>query len=326
MKEIGGFFELELNTNGDLYHTDALAFNSGSSALRFFLSNNNYKLIYLPYYNCDEVIKVLISLGLDYHFYNIDADLKPGIDTGLLNEETLLIANIYFGINNQDIDNLLELSPHIIIDASQDFFYKPPANHFSFNSPRKFFGVPDGGFLSGKITEGMLENFNKLSTTDYNTRHLIDRLEKTANIAYSYYTDNEKLISNNPLGKMSKLTKALLNNVDFDTVKTKRQSNFKIMNESFKNYNKIDIGEILADATPLCYPFLVDNGSLLKKYLIQTKIYVPTYWEGIKKYLTEDCSFELDLLENLVCLPIDQIYDENDMMDIIDCYKSFLNE
>ena len=305
MKEIGGFFELELNNNGNLYHTEALAFNSGSSALQFFLSNSNYKLIYLPYYTCDEVIKVLITLNLNYHFYNIDANFQPQIDIGLLNHEALLITNIYFGINNQNIDNLLKLSPHIIIDASQDFFYKPPANRFSFNSPRKFFGVPNGGFLIGNITEEMIVSYNKLPATKYKTKHLTERLENTASSAYSFYAENENLISDQSLGKMSELTKALLNNVDFINIKIEKLS---------------------TDTTPLCYPLLVDNGCLLKKYLIQNKIYVPTYWESVRKYMTEVSDFELDLLENLVCLPIDQRYDENDMLYIIKSFKSFLNE
>ena len=326
MKEIGGFFELELNSTGDLYHKRALAFNSGSSALEFFLVNSKYTLIYLPYYTCVEVLKVIELLKLEYRFYNIDSNFHPKIDFGLLNEKKLLIVNIYFGINNPHVNKLLELSPHIIVDASQDFFYKAPKNRFYFNSPRKYFGVADGGFLGGNITKEMTANYNKLSTTTYSTKHLITRLEENANSAYTDYINNETLISLAALGKMSKLTKALLYNVDFNTVKNKRKNNFKILSKFFKENNKIIVDEFNEESIPLCYPLLIEEGSLLKKYLIKNKIYVPTYWEDIREYLSKNSDFELHLIENLVCLPIDQRYEEKDMLYIIDRFKSFLDE
>ena len=326
MKEIGGFFELELNSNGSLYHNNALAFNSGSSALEFFLINSKYNSVYIPYYTCDEVIKVIKKLNLSYHFYNINSNFQPQINLDVLNDKTLLIINIYFGINNQNVNELLNLSKHIIVDASQAFFYKPLKNRFSFNSIRKFFGVPDGGFLCGTISGEMKKNYAKLSYTKYNHQHLVGRLEENAKVEYFNYIENEKIISENSMGIMSKLTDALLNNVNFKKVKKQRLNNFKKLNSYFKEYNELDLRLQFEKDIPHCYPLLISNGFALKKFLIYNNIYIPTYWENIRKYLSQKSKFELNLVDNLVCLPIDQRYTEKEMNYIIDSFKSFMNE
>jgi glycosyltransferase involved in cell wall biosynthesis len=62
--------------------------------------------------------------------------------------------------------------------------------------------------------------------------------------------------------------------------------------------------------------------NIIKKILL----YIPTYWEDIREYLSKNSDFELHLIENLVCLPIDQRYEEKDMLYIINSFKSFLDE
>ena len=57
MKEIGGYFELELNKNRE-YHKNALKLNSGRNALIFILMNLKPRKIYLPYYICDSVLEL----------------------------------------------------------------------------------------------------------------------------------------------------------------------------------------------------------------------------------------------------------------------------
>ena len=57
------------------------------------------------------------------------------------------------------------------------------------------------------------------------------------------------------------------------------------------------------------------NGNKLKNHLIKNKIFIATYWPGISG-LVDLISTEMHLVTNLVCIPIDQRYDEKDMESI----------
>ena len=51
MKEIGGYFELELHKGGH-YHPDALHLNTGRNCFEYILRAKGYKKVYIPYYTC----------------------------------------------------------------------------------------------------------------------------------------------------------------------------------------------------------------------------------------------------------------------------------
>ena len=324
MKEIGGFFELELNKVGGLYHDDALAFNNGSNALKFFLKKSNYKTVYLPYYTCESVLKVIQSLGLKSKFYSIDLDFHPRVDFNFFDSQTLLIYNNYFGLNLKKVNQVLSQTQFTIIDSSQAFYYQPEEGSFAFNSVRKFFGVPDGGFLYG-IKKDEIEFYKELPNTNYSLDHLTGRIEMGASRSYESYIKSEKLLLNINLGKMSRLTKSLLRNLDFSKVKQTRVENYNLFHEKFFESNdlKLDHLNSNSDSVPLCYPLLTNQGAKLKNYLISHKIYVPTYWPNVLNWKKDKTSLENKLVEDLVCLPIDQRYNKSDMNYIIEIIESF---
>jgi hypothetical protein len=70
----------------------------------------------------------------------------------------------------------------------------------------------------------------------------------------------------------------------------------------------------------MVYLFLVDNGKLLKNQLISNKIYVASYWPNVIKWANSK-SFEYDLAENLLAVPIDQRYSKNELDEIIKILK-----
>lgn len=333
MKAIGGFFELELHHNGSLFHDHALAFNSGSSALEYYLLNTSFKLVLIPYYTCKSVKDSLDKIKLKYKFYKISDDFFPIIDFDSLEKNTLVIYNDYFGLNRQNIFRLQRKTKNILIDASQSFFYQSSDKITYFNSVRKFFGVPDGGFLNSQFSKQQLDQFENLVKTDYLTQHLIKRVESEPEDAYEYYLKNEELIAHNPIGKMSELTKSLLKNVDFESIKKSRIQNFEMINNELGSNNKlksflpfISLNNKNDNPIPMCYPLLIENGHCIKNQLIKKKIFTPTFWPEIQSYFTIDCKFETELVKNLICLPIDQRYNEIDMQRIIEILNQLLYE
>lgn len=326
MKEIGGFFELELNNHGNTFHDETLAFNSGSSALLFFLKHSSYKEIYIPYYTCESVVDTIKRAKLTFHFYRLDYDLRPIVDYKIFDSNTLLIYNDYFGLNTSNIEEVYLHTDHVVIDAAQSFFYKAKGKRIYINSVRKFFGVPDGGFLSCKTSEKVIIAYENLVQTDYSSSHLINKLENGAEFSYQDYLKNEIKLASNKIGKMSKLTISLLKNRDFENVKSKRISNFQILDNILGEFNRLNLSMLNKKVTPMCYPFLFKNGDMIKKHLIENKIFVPTYWPNIRSMFNEKCEFENDLIDNLICLPIDQRYSDSDMNQILNQLKLFINE
>ncbi len=76
-KSIGGYFELETNDFGTVFHDQAIAVNSGRNALEYILLNKNYSKVYVPYYSCDALLQPLQSLNIDFEFFFLDREFLP---------------------------------------------------------------------------------------------------------------------------------------------------------------------------------------------------------------------------------------------------------
>jgi dTDP-4-amino-4,6-dideoxygalactose transaminase len=108
-------------------------------------------------------------------------------------------------------------------------------------------------------------------------------------------------------------------------VKRKRLNNFNTLHSNLKFVNEWSVFNKNQSEVPLCYPFLVKNGGDLKKHLIHKNIYIPTYWHEIEKHMNSSCEVEKYFINNLVCLPIDQRYNKDDMLYILKIVKDFIN-
>ena len=320
MSAIGGYYELELQDNGSNYHDEAIAVNTGRNALEYILrSNKKFKKILIPHYICDVILQPIKNLNLEYEYYHLDDNFLPKLSlTGKY--EVILYVN-YFGIMNEKLKEISKKYVNIIIDNSQAFYTRPLKNIPTFYSPRKFFGLPDGGFaysnkkLRIKLQED--QSFNRYS-------HLVIRIENGPEAGFNLFKENDKKLDNLPLKKMSNLTKKLLRNVKFKSNIDKRNKNFTSLHSALKSMNEfthiIDKERING---PMVYPFLKKGNNRLRKHLIKNKIYVATYWPNVHKWADKK-SWEYYLTENLIPLPIDQRYNLSDMKRILEILWKFI--
>ena len=312
-ESIGGYFGLELNKYEE-YHKNAIALNSGRNCLEYILRVRNYRKVYIPYYSCDVILEPLIKLNIQYDFYNINKELDPP-EINLKDNEALLYTN-YFGIKSNTVNKLSGKYKNLIIDNSQAFFDKPINGIDTYYSPRKFFGVPDGGYLYiDKILNEEFEtdiSFNRF-------RHLLKRIDVGAEKSYNDYKLNEKSLSGQEIKFMSNLTKSLLKNIDYNKVKTIRLSNFNYIHNKLEKINGLQIS-LNKNYYPMVYPFLIKNGNEIKKKLISNKIYIATYWPNVLKHVKKDY-FEYYLAYNLIPIPIDQRYNKVEINNIIKFIK-----
>jgi hypothetical protein len=301
MKEIGGYFELELPTqyNGSFLHNEAIDTNYGRAGLEIIVKVNRYRKIYLPDYICPVVDDLLNKLGVEIEKYSINMALEPIKIPRVNSGEGFLYVN-YFGVKDDFCNKLITIVPNLILDCTQSYFYIPQ-NVDAFFSVRKFFGVPDGGFCYLKKSEKIeLED----SISYDNCVHLLKRIDCNANSGYQdFQLNNTKMHKWHPQ-KMSKLTKTILHSIDINRCKCQRSKNFNKLHLALGTSNLLRIPE-LNNTPPMVYPFLSDKTMELRHKLIENNIFIAKYWPNIKT--------EFSLEDKILPLVIDQRYTEKDM-------------
>ena len=303
-KEIGGYFGLEISKIWNSNINATIALNTGKNALRYIIKAFSIEEIWMPYYTCPIVWNAAKNENCKINFYHIDRNFLP---TTIFNDNSYVLYTNYFGICAKNIKELAKKYKNLIVDNAQAF-YMPKYGIASFNSLRKFFGVPDGSFLICDKT--MNENF-KEDESYKRCSHLLKRIDINAEFGYQDFKNNDIALAQEDIKTMSKLTCTLINSIDTIKAKETRLSNFNILSSRLKTTNNLNIA-LDIDDVPMCYPYMTDNINLRQK-LIQNKVYIPTYWDEQPKEF-----YEYKLRNNILPLPIDQRYDKKAMNRILE--------
>lgn len=312
-ESIGGYFELESNNFASIYHNKAIAVNTGRNALEYILLVNDYKKLFIPYYTCYVTLQPITKLNIEFEFYHLDDEFNPIIDS-IKNDEAILYVN-YYGIMNKVIDSLRLKFKNLIVDNAQAFYAEPIRGIPTFYSSRKFFGLPDGGFV--------YPNKRKLLKMDLDRScdrisHLIIHVDCGIEAGYHLFQANDLKLDNLPLRKMSNLTKKLMYNINFNLVREKRNSNFSTLHQELKHKNQLTrIIEEQDINGAMVYPYLNRENDKLRNKLIKNRIFVAKYWPNVIDWLGDKECLELFLLNYLIPLPIDQRYGEIEMERIL---------
>jgi hypothetical protein len=322
VREIGGFFELELAKKQE-FHKKALKLNTGRNALEYILKANDYQKIYLPYYVCNTVMEPVEKLGVSFECYHIDKNLFPQLDLSKLGQNEVLLYVNYFGICSEQARELVQqkkqLGFNLCLDYTQAFFAEQFPGVDTFYSARKFFGVPEGGYL---YTNTFLAKVPERERGSDKFAHLIGRIESGAQTVYADFRKSAASLRNQPIRQMSKISERILASIDYEQVRKIRRDNFNYIHENLKEKNTltIDLSEV---EVPMVYPLLFPEAHLLRDYLISKQIYVAQYWPEVllKPGIN---ALEHELAQNLAAIPIDQRYNRQDMAYISTCIAEFL--
>lgn len=315
MKEIGGYFGLE-EFSGKEYHSNLIPVNNARNALVYLIKAKNIKKLYIPYFLCDSVSSVCDREGFTYEYYHIDKSFKPIFDRPLGADEYLYVVNFYGQLTDEYVAQLKRKHVRIILDNVQAFFTLPLPDVDTVYSCRKFFGVPDGGYVA---TDTMLKEPLKQDVSMDRMRHVLGRYEGAcANDYYSDFKNNDRSFVDLELRSMSKLTHNILKVIDYEDIRNRREENFMRLHTALKDKNGLNI---LLPKGPYAYPFYCKDGMKIKKALAEKKIFVATLWPNV---LSMDGTLEKEYAENILPLPCDQRYDFDDMDRIIDTILYFL--
>ena len=316
MTSIGGYFSLELPYCEE-YHKDALKLNTGRNCLEYILRCRQYSKVYIPYYTCDVILEPFQKLGIPFDFYHINLDLEITDNIQLKKNEALLYTN-YYGLKQKYTETLAEkYGQQLIVDNTQAFYAKPIEGIDTFYTCRKFFGVPDGAYLyiNTKLEEELEQDvsYERMS-------FLTKRIDLGAEAGYADFREQSHLLIGQPIKQMSKLTERLMQSINYQLIADQRRKNFKLLHDSLKSSNLYNI-HLDEEAVPMVYPYLTARKGL-REFLIQNKIFIATYWSSVLKFNQINLS-EQQLVNQLLPLPIDQRYLDEDMNRII---KHIVNE
>ncbi|PKQ67955.1 hypothetical protein [Labilibaculum manganireducens] len=305
MKAIGGYFELEV-VGGPGYYPDLLHLNTGRNCLEYLLRAGNFKKIYLPRFSCKVLLEPIKKLNIEFEYYRVDQNLNPVLDFSPKKDEVVLYIN-YFGIKDAVLEQLSHQIENLIVDNSQAFFSDKTSALGTFYSARKFFGVPDGAYLSSNL---VLEEELKMDYSWDRMSHLLKRLELGAESGYSDFQENSLKLSEQPILQMSELSKSLLSHIDYSEVKQIREENFRYLHQQLSGVNQFDFSDLLVNG-PMVYPLYVENENV-RKELLQNKIFTACYWPNVLEECPAD-SLDYKLAKYILPLPVDQRYNREDM-------------
>lgn len=314
MKDIGGYFELEQLINKEHYK-DLIRLNSGRNSLLYLVKVLNIKKLHIPFFICDSVPIILEKNKCNYEFYRIDKNFKPLFKPELKEHEYVFIVNFYGQITNSNMRRYKKEYRNIIIDNSQAFFQLPVKNVNTIYTCRKFFGVPDGAYLSSDVPVKLNLETDKSAGR---LKHILGRYEGNASEFYSDYQTNEQKFYSFKLKKMSKLTQNILGAIDYPCVVKKRNENFKYLHSIFSAENKLNIS---IPNGPFAYPFYSESAELIRDELKKKNIYIPTLWPNVLK-TCDIKSNEYKFSNYILPLPCDQRYNIKDMSNIAESIKN----
>lgn len=320
MKEIGGYFELQLR-KGEHYHTGAMQLNTARNCLEYILRAKKYKKIYIPYLDSEVIWEPMEKLGIDYEFYSVDFRLDPIFDKELKEDEVFFYSDTY-GIKCCTVEKLVKrFNKQLIVDNTHAFYSRPYEGIDTIYSPRKFFGLPDGAYL---YTDVLLDEEFEQDMAIPHMTHLMKRIEYgNASGGYQDYLDYCNSLIGQPIKRMSNLASVLLANIDYENLRERQIRNFQYLHSALGKYNSFEYDDFPADTCPLSYMFYSEDPNLRKK-LIDNKIYVSTYWKATLDLVEKD-SAEYKIVNYLLPLPCDHRYDEEDMERIVNIINAQLN-
>jgi len=314
MKAIGGYPEIEL-PSGCEYHADALRLNTARNALECVLRARGYKKIYLPRYTCEALYEPLDRLNIKREFYGIDLRLDPSEMPDLGDGEAIVYTD-YFGIKSDTMRRLAGIyGVRLIADNAQAFYARPLAGTDTIYSPRKFFGVADGGYLySAAVVD---TDFPRDESYARMTAQL-KRADLSAEAGYEDFKQAENQLCCQEIKEMSDLTRKIISSVAYDEVRDKRVRNYRMLHERLGERNAFDAA-LPEGAVPMTYPFY-SGDCALRERLVREKIFVHLYWPNVLEETAED-STEHKLARHMLALPVSQTCGESDMNRIIEVIR-----
>lgn len=289
------------------------------------------KYVLLPEFICESVINCFPKSKII--FYKIDCDFNINIDdlVNKLNDEVgCIYINHYFGYIQKkgalevigDYKNKHNIL--IIEDVTQSLFSMSEyVGDYMVASIRKWMPTPMGAVLFTKSNGPCLPKLNVKNTDnkkaygmifkDYFLKTGFDTNEKYREIFVNAETNIDEQLN---VLCISDFAKFCISCVSISELKERRKQNLKLVES---NLNKVGLKSCRSfddEEIPLVYPIRINNRNEFRSYLIENKIYCAVHWP-FDGFMPESRRNSVYNSKTLISLPIDQRYDNNEILYMI---------
>lgn len=318
MKEIGGYFGLDHFVRQE-YYPDLIKLNLGRTALLYLMEVLDIHRLLLPYFLCDSVTERCLETNCRIDFYSIGKDLAPQVSGPLGNHEYLYLVNYYGQLTDESILSYKKEYGNIIVDHTHSFFQRPLDGIPTIYSCRKYFGLPDGAYLSASLAHApaLTQDVSK-----DRMGHILGRFEGDASDYYQLMLNTASTFHKEPVKAMSPLTENLLGAIDYESVRQRRNENYSYLEKELGDRNHLGFRK--PDA-PFTYPFYSRHAASIRKELAALKIYIPIYWSSVISQMPEE-SVEYDYAAHILPLPCDQRYTPLELSRMVEELNICLNK
>ena len=300
---IGGFFGLELPQyrNFPYAESDCCAYvSSGRAAFACLLSSiPRPARAFVPRFTCDTVLQPLRRLGIPTLRYELTSEWMPLLPLPPQKDDLLLLTN-YFGFTGQAVAEAAAKHPGPCVVDATTALYAAPGELPTFYSLRKFAGVPDGGVACAPFPLTLPQEEDRSASR---ALYMLQRTEDGAEAALAACEHAEQELSDMPPRRMSPLTRALLQSIDWQHAARRRCENYAELHALLSPINRWQLPE-QAPSAPYCYPLLSGIPGL-RDELIDSGIALPFFWPEVIRD-TEADSPANQLARQLLPLPLDQ--------------------
>lgn len=310
---IGGYFGLVCPPQPQPFRPTAHRFQSARAAFHALLQAGQPRRVWMPSYTCDALFTPLAALNIEAVVYELTAAFAVPDTVKLAADDWLVYVN-YFGVCHAQEQALLRrFSPmQLVFDRTQALFAPPHASLAAIYSPRKFFGVPDGGLLDTALPLTLPDAVDTGSVA--RCTHLLRRRDAGAEAGYADFQRAESSLENSQPLRMSALSAALLDSQDTDLARRQRTENFACLHRALGQANTFPL-DLAAIEGAMCYPFLSADPTLRQR-LLTARIFVPRYWPEVAERATPNSPAQHWVAQCLP-LPCDQRYGAAEMARIV---------
>lgn len=301
---------------------------NGRSALFILLKSLPITTLWLPDYYCDSVLSSAELAGVKSSFYPLGPDLICE-DLGWLDDVGgghLVMFIDYFGfrLNLSVFGMVKDRGAMILEDASQALLTDGVGDGADFvvYSPRKFFGLPDGGILVDRQNKiELANNLEVIPDTWWNraVSVLKMRADFDSGLQIDWHTEFRKVEDTQPTGyfAMSPTSeRCLTKKIDLDETARIRRDNYGVLLDKLKNYALFT--DLPAGVVPVGFPLVAEDRDRVQRFLFDHRIFPPIHW----KEMPESAAGGLATRE--LTLPCDQRYCEGDMVRVAEVFSAAL--
>lgn len=300
------------------------------------------KIVCLPAFTCHTVFEPFIQAGYTVVTLPNGTDLMTSASVllSVVHEAKagMVLLHRYFGFDTlPDVERaIVQLHKEgvvIIEDCTQSMYSAFPridADYF-VGSIRKWCGVPDGGFavckegtftVTPNAVDRVLETL-KVQASEKKRKYIECGEGDKDDFLTLYRKAEDTLDIQSQIYRISPTSIAVQTTLDVARLKQKRRANYQYLLQSLASVKQIVpiFSEMADEVVPLYLPVLCEDRPTVRRILISQAIYAPIVWPK-DDHCPAVCREADYIYEHILCIPIDQRYDLDDMQRVADVLMS----